>query len=277
MTHILLLTLREVMRKRFLFVSVILSGLFLLLYGLGLHYAVAEFIAEGGSARMTLRVFVVQLASLAIYMSTFITAFFVVFSSAHTMAGELEGEELLAVASRPIFRRDIVLGKFFGIAVAAVLFSAALLGAILSLSTLISGEGFQNITRVLALYCLQPLTLLSVTLLFSMFMKTIAAGISGMLLYMLGVIGGSTEQITAMVNPGSRAAEIAGMAHYVIPTDALYRLLYTSLGADLGLPFSGGGPFGAARVPEWWMAAYAGGYIVVMLTAALVVFRRKDL
>lgn len=280
MSHIIALTIREVVRKRFLLVSALLSALFLALYGVGLHFAVTDMPAggpAGGPAGMTQRLMVTQLASLAIYMSTFISAFFAVFSAAHTVAGELESGEMLAVASRPVHRWEIVLGKAVGIGIAAVLFSALLVGVILTVTATISGIVFEHIPRVVALYALQPLVLLSVTLLFGMFMRTIAAGISGMLVYMLGVIGGSTEQITAAMSGTSRAADIAGIARYIVPTDALYRLIYESLGSDLGGRFANFGPFGASRVPEWWMVAYAGAYVIVLLGLAVIVFRRRDL
>jgi ABC-type transport system involved in multi-copper enzyme maturation permease subunit len=277
MRHLFVLTLREVVRKRFLFVSLLLSGLFLVLYAVGLHYAVIEFREGANPPQLTLRLFVIQLASLAIYMSTFISAFFAVFSASHTTAGELEGGELLAVVSRPLTRDQIVLGKCAGVATASVAFSLALVGLILLITTAVSGETFRNVPLVFGLYCLQPLVLLSVTLFFGMFLKTIAAGVTGMLLYMLGVIGGSTEQITAAFNPGSQAADIAGLAHYLIPTDALYRLIYSALATDIAIPFAGAGPFGASRVPEWWMVGYAAGYALLFLAAAIALFRRKDL
>ncbi len=275
MKSIYLLTLQEVVRKRFLLVSAVLSALFLLVYALGLRYAVAEFVQEG--ARITLRLFAVQMLSLAVYMSSFITAFFVVFSSAHTLAGELEGEEILAIVSRPVHRWEVLLGKFAGIASASIGFSAALILAIIVISTTISGQAFGNIPQVVGLYCLQPLVLLSVTLVLSIFMKTIAAGITGMLLYMIGVIGGSTEQIIALVSPSSTAVEIAGVARFLMPTDALYRLIYASLGSGLRVPFANAGPFGAIVVPGWWMVAYAAAYIAVFLTLGIAVFHRKDL
>jgi ABC-type transport system involved in multi-copper enzyme maturation permease subunit len=246
-----------------------------LVYALGLRYAVAEFVREG--ARITLRLFAVQMLSLAIYMSSFITAFFVVFSSAHTLAGELEGEEILAVVARPVHRWEVLMGKFAGIATASIGFSAALILAIVIISTTISGQSFGNIPRVVGLYCLQPLVLLSVTLVLSIFMKTIAAGITGMLLYMIGVIGGSTEQIIAIVSPSSNAVDMAAVARFLMPTDTLYRLIYTSLGADLRVPFANAGPFGAIVVPGWWMVAYAAAYIAVFLAIGVVVFHRKDL
>jgi ABC-type transport system involved in multi-copper enzyme maturation permease subunit len=267
-------TLKEVIRKRFLLIALILVVIFLTVYGVGLRFT---FRSIQDQPRIMRELIVSQLMSVALYMSSFISAFLVVFSAAGTFASEIEGEDLQAVVAKPIGRWQIILGKYFGLATMCIGFNMMLLFAIIGASVLVAAQQVRNLPGVIGLFCLQPLVLLSVTIAASLHLKTITAGITGILVYMVGVIGGMVEQIGTLIDKSSPVVTVGMVSRLIIPTDVLYRFIFSRLTGRQLRAMTDAGPFGSMVLPGEWMIGYAAAYCVFFLCLSVFCFSKKDL
>jgi ABC-type transport system involved in multi-copper enzyme maturation permease subunit len=268
------LTVKEIFRKRFLLIALVLLAVFLTVYALGLGFSMQSF---EGSSRMLRELFAAQITAVALYMASFISAFLVVFSAAGSLASEIEGEELQAVVSRPVHRWEVVAGKYLGLATVCICFNLLMLLVIMGVSRLITGEPIRRIGSVIALFSLHPLVLLSLTTLASVFLKTLTAGITGILVFMIGVIGGMVEQIGSLAGGGPAVGVIGLVSRLIVPTDALYRFIYASLTRGDSGAVAAAGPFGTALQPGSWMVGYAAAYSAVFFLLTVFAFSRKDL
>lgn len=277
MLTIALLTFREAIRKKIIVLAALLTAGFIALYGTGLHFA-GESMTGIGSGNQAMRsAFGTQFLVMGLFLGSFISSVTAVFASVGAISSELDSGVLHAILTRPIRRFDIVLGKFLGSAGLVVPFSAILFLAVVSLAKHFVGAQPASLPPALALFCLQPILLLSVSLFFSTFLSTLGGGIASFALYALGFIGGFIEQMGAIMSIPTmiRSGIVTSL---IIPSDSLYRkaiaLLCTTSGSPLeALRF---GPFGTVSQPSSWMIGYATAYLLIALLAAVTIFRRRD-
>jgi ABC-type transport system involved in multi-copper enzyme maturation permease subunit len=124
--------------------------------------------------------------------------------------------------------------------------------------------------------------LLTLVLLLSTRLSTLAAGVAGVALFgaawLLGVIG------SLGLAAGIPALETAGrVSQYVLPTDglwhgAIYALEPSSyLALQQGSGGSRGDPFFAASGPTWAYLTWAAIWLVLILTLSVASFERREL
>ncbi len=280
MLTIAILTWREGLRRKLLAAAVLLTILFLGLYGLGLYYASKEILADTSPMSQLQREIVIsQLVSVGIYFGSFIVSLLAIFSSAGTVSSEIEGGTVYAMLARPIKRVDFILGKLLGHGCLLVLFAAFFLSALSAIVYCITGFMVNGIYPALGLFCLQPLVLLSVAALGSVIFPTLANGIIVFMIYAIAVVGGIVEQFGWIINSAAMI-RIGIISSLIMPADALYRKIVHIL-----LSFSGGsslnftqmGPFGSISEPSTQMLVYTAFYIIAAVFLAACLFRRKDI
>ena len=104
------LTLKESLRKRVLIITLLLTMAFLLLYGVGVHFAVSSEQKEGNFDALALGFLPYSFLAIALFFGTFITGFFAISSAVGTISLEVESGILHAIVPRPVKRSSIVLG-----------------------------------------------------------------------------------------------------------------------------------------------------------------------
>lgn len=270
------LTLRELVRRKALLLTLVLVAVHLTCYGLGLHFSRPDTHQSMGNP-MVAYAMNTQFLGFAIYTAGFISAFFAIFAASGAIAAEVESGILHSIVPKPVSRWEILAGKFLGYATGCALFSCILLSAIIVVSQAITGQRVdtRSLPEVFGLFCLQPIPLLSVTMLASVFLPAISAGIGGAMVFMVGITGGMMEQIGKLGFPDSPIVKVGMWTSLVSPMDAIYRVIYTKLVPATMLGDLG--PFGAASSPRPWTVAYAAVYIVVVVALAGAAFRRRDL
>ena len=149
-------------------------------------------------------------------------------------------------------------------------------------------DGFYS---AMALFALQPLVLLAVSLWGSTFLSTLGNGIFMFMLYSVGVIGGMVEYVGVQMSTlsmtiggsGSAAASSLTMTGIVtsllMPVDSLYRLvnfilLYGSSVPSQVLNFN---PFSTTSPPSPVMLAYTAGYVLLFIGLGIRKFSRRDI
>ncbi|AFM40169.1 hypothetical protein Desaci_1132 [Desulfosporosinus acidiphilus SJ4] len=275
MLTILRLTLKEVVRRRILHVTILLSILFLALFGTGVHYAFQNMSAEGSALRAMI---IPQFLSLGLFFGSFLISFLAIMSSVGSVSLEIENGIILAIIPRPIRRAEILLGKFLGYAV--LLMSFAVIFYVTVIVILQQTTGLSVVLRpgTVFLYACQPLVLLALTLYGTTFLSTLANGIVVFMLYMLGVMGGMIEQIGFMLK-NQTLLQMGIISSLIMPADSLYRKIVSSVLSAAGINFSTFflGPFGSSSEPSNNMLIYTALYIIGFLALAIRRFSKRDI
>lgn len=280
------LTFLEVFRKKVFFVTALLTLLFMLLYGVALDYTAEEMVrmnAQQGSDLIIKQIIGNQLLGAGLYFASFLIALLALLSSVGSISAEIESGLLHAVVSKPVRRRDIILGKFVGYGLMLSAYALVLYLSILGMNwhynpsvfSLASGGG---LLQGAFIFALQPLVLLGVALVFSTSFRTLTAGIVSVILYGLGMVGGFLEQIGTAIN-NTNLINIGIVSSLLMPSDALFRKLISVVTGSQSNPLAtlSLGPFGVSAPPSNVMLLYTCIYLCLAIWTAIWVFQRKDL
>mgnify|MGYP005852434071 CR=1 FL=1 len=271
-------TFREAVRKRILYAALGLTVIFFLVYWAGCFFAFQEMRAERLSPTIS-RYAAAQILLAGLYVVNFMAGLLAIFTAAGTIAGEVEHGTLHAVVPKPLHRWELVLGKWLGFALMlslyAVVSSAIAIAVVYTLSGYLPPYPVQGT----ALSILSVLLLLSLTILGSTALPTIAAGIVVFMLYALATVGGMIEQLGQLLQ-NTTMINIGIITSLVIPSDVIWKMASYLLQppAPFGrLTGPAAGPFTVATPPSETMIAYSVLYTGAALGLAVLAFRRRDL
>lgn len=275
-TVIARLTFREAARRKILLAVLLLGLAFLIIFGVGFNYIDAELSKSSAGndllQRSELRNFFLMAG---LYVVNFLTVMMTVLTSVVTLSGEIASGTIHTVASKPLRRWEIVLGKWLGFAIMITLYLLLMAGGVLVLVYGLSGYVPPNPGRGLALMWLNALLLLSISLLGGATLSTLANGVMVFGLYGLAFIGGWVEQFGSLLN-NQTAINIGILTSLIMPSEALWKRAAYEMQSPLigALGFS---PFSAASVPSPAMVVYAVLYTLATLGLAIHQFQRRDL
>ena len=269
------LTWMEARRRRIALAAVLCGLLFLLAYGAALFFLQRHPPVEPGRAPALQQAQLVFLTLAGLYVVNFLTTALAVLLPVDTLSGEINSGVMQTLASKPIHRAEIVLGKWLayaGITGGYLLFMS---GGVVLLVALMAGFTQPHLARALPLMFISALTLLTICIAGGTRFSTVTNGIVAFAFYGLAFIGGWVEQIGAYT--GNLSARYIGTAiSLVSPGDALWRLaayqLQPPFMSQLQLT-----PFSSVSVPSAAMVVWAVGFIVVVLLIALRSFQRRAL
>lgn len=115
-----LFTFREAWRKKVALIAGALTLAFLALYGTGLHFITRDMVNTANPAATATSYFAmmqsITLFVMGIYLASFLVAGLAILAAVGSIAGEIENGSLYTLAVRPLSRRDLLLGKFLGLA-----------------------------------------------------------------------------------------------------------------------------------------------------------------
>ena len=258
------LTWLEARRRRIVLAGLVCGFGFLLVFALAVY-----FIPANATPRPILqRQIELQMLTLAgLYAVNFLVVALSVMLPVDSLSGEIASGVMQTIASKPIRRADILLGKWlvYGLMIGAYILLMA--GGVVLLMRLITGFTQQHLAPALGLMWLEAAVLLSVTIAGGVRFSTVTNGIVAFAFYALAFVGGWIEQIGVMV--GNATARYIGTAiSLVAPTDALWRLamnrLQPAVMAQVMI-----NPFSPASVPSaamvWWAAAFALGVLALAI------------
>ena len=288
---IMWLTFHEARRRRMVLAAIVLGLLFIVLYAAGFIFIVqeAQLIATGATmqngeitmneelARAGQDIGLNFLSMAGLYVVHFLTIMLAIFASVDTLSGEITSHTIQAIATKPVRRWEIIIGKWLGQAAMVVPYLVLLSGGIIGSVYLLTGYLPQNILPVIGLIVLQAMVLLSLSLLGGTRLSTLTNGVGLFMLYGLAFIGSWIEQIGSLLQ-SKAAVNIGIVTSLLMPVEALWRLSANLMSpaiftADKRL----GLMFGATSVPSGMMVVYAVAYALVVLALAVRAFSRRDL
>lgn len=270
-------SLKEMVRRRTLAITLGMTLLYLVAYTITLRYAAA---AVSRTANSLMRaVLVPEIATAGLYFAGQILAFFAITSTMGALAGERESGVMQVIATAPVRRSEIVLGKLLGYWTVLGAYAAAFCLGVYALLQAQTGFQLANLWPTVAVFALQPLLLATLTMLGSAILPTIPNAVVMFSLYAVSLLGGVVEQIAGFTRSATLGT-IGIVASLVIPADSLYRKSVSLALTAKDNPLAGLvmiGPFGAQAPPSVWMLLYVGLYLVACVSLTVRLFARRDL
>jgi Cu-processing system permease protein len=269
------LTWIEARRTRIALAAFSCAVLFLGIYGTAVF-----FVYRSGHASVARPLFIrqmqLELLTLAgLYVANFLTLAFAVLLPVDSISGEIDSGVIETVASKPISRSVIVLGKWCAFLLMTAVYLLIVAGGVVLLVRLLTGFSQPHLGSALPLMWLGAVTLLTLSIAGGTRLKTVTNGIVVFGFYAIAFIGGWIEAIGATL--GSEASRYIGTAvSLVSPVDAMWRLAAHQMQPPLmqQMPL---GPFSSAAVPSPAMVLWTVGFVVVTLLAALRGLRARSL
>jgi ABC-type transport system involved in multi-copper enzyme maturation permease subunit len=268
------LTLHDARRRRVLLAALLCALAFLTVFGVMVFLVGRDLAREGEPfVRRQLTLSLITIAGL--FATNFLSVLLAMLLPVDTLSGEIESGVMQTLASKPIARWQILLGKWLAHSVIASGYLLFVAAGVLLAGRLAAGHHQVNVQRALPLMVLEVVLLVTVSIAGGTRLSTVTNGIAALGFYGVAFIGGWVEQIGGIA--GVRSAQTVGtIASLISPPDSLWRRaaweLQPPLARDLGAT-----PFTPATVPSalavWWAAAF----MVVVLLWAMRSFRRRTL
>jgi len=270
------LTLFEARRRRIVLAAVICGAGFLAVFGIGVYVIHRSFLA-GGTPLVQQRVQAMFLTISGLYVENVLMVAMAVLVSVDTLSGEIASGVIDTLASKPIRRADIVIGKWLAYWIVMVAYLLLLVTGLVSIVWAITGFLQPNLGRALPLMVLEGTVLLTISIAGGTTLSTVTNGIVAFGFFGLAFAGGVVEQVGALT--GNLAARNIGTAVSLIsPSDALWRMaafyLQPRLERDLQTAAL---YFATPSAPTPAMIVWAAGFVLCALLYALHQFQRRPL
>jgi ABC-type transport system involved in multi-copper enzyme maturation permease subunit len=275
------LTFREAIRRRIMLAGLVLGIAFVIIFSVGTHFIFGD-IANDAVANMPSQMAADILKAestntfmmMGLYAATFLSIAMAALLGADTLAGEISSGTIQTIATKPIRRADIVLGKWLGFTGLLGLYVLLLCGGIVLSTFVQSGYVPQNLLLGLGLIYAESVLIMTITLMLSSAFPALATGGIVFGLYGLAFIGGWVEQFGGLLQ-NDTAIKVGIITSLMIPSESLWR----RAAFEMQTPITGtfGSPFTSTSVPSLLMIGYAFVYLIVVLFIAVRIFQSRDL
>jgi ABC-type transport system involved in multi-copper enzyme maturation permease subunit len=268
------ITFREAARKKILWTAFIAGIGFLLVFGIGLHFQVEDF--RKTTVPPFLRYQILNsMLMIGLYTVDLLAVVMTTLTSVDTLAGEITSGTIHAIATKPLARWEILIGKWVGFVGMAAVYVAIMFGGTIAEGYWIGGVAAQHPVRGALLIFLECVLALSVTFMFGTWFSTLTNGVIVLGLLGLAFLGGWLEQLSGFTE-GSRLVMVGIVSSLIMPSEAVWRRAAFEMQSPLAgaLQFS---PFADISVPSTAMIGYACVYLLVALVIAIYHFGQRDL
>lgn len=294
MTTIIAMTWKEMLRKRVMLLTLLMTTVFMVAFWFVAQTIGADLRTNGGGSEQSVSYLIERfklgsmILALGFFFGSFVTAFLSIFSSFSSVAGEAEQGVLLALLPRPLARWRWYAGRWvgyvtLGIGYALLLFVSIMLvaryHAAIPLDWLLLVKSFVLFAWVVPL-------LVSVSMLGSCLFSALGNGVFMTMLFGAGWLGGMIEKVSGSLLRRDASLQplktIAGLMSLVMPADSIQQRMLSemfSLSDITGLMNINQslGPFGFGQEPTNLFLLYTACYTLAALGLGMWIFQRKDL
>ncbi len=277
------LTLREIVRRRVIWVLLVLAVVSVALVGFAVERLVS-FGRESELDEIQVQIGVSQVLILIAFMFSFVLAMSAAFLAAPAIASDVESGTVHAMLARPMRRSDLVIGRWLGLSIVVAGY-AALSGLFaIAVVDLASGHGPPQPLVAVGYLAGESIVVLTLALALGTRLPGIAAGAITVVLFGLGWFAGVLASV-ALVFEAEPLARAAEFVRVLIPTDGLWRGVVYGLEPPLFLLLSVGrsqealeaSPFYASSPPPLAFLAWSVAWVVLVLLGGVALFRRREL
>jgi Cu-processing system permease protein len=268
------LTVAEARRRRIVLAAALVALAFLAVFAAALFFAHRDMISDPSKSFPERQVTLAMLTVVGFFAANFLSVVFALLLPIDTLSGEIDSGVMQTLASKPLGRAEIVLGKWAGHLLIAFAYLLGISTGIVLIVRLIVGFVPLNVAPAIPLMMLEITLLLSVSVAGGARLNTITNGVVALAFYAIAFVGGFVEQIGAVA--GVPSARTIGIALSLFsPADALWRLAlyYMQPAIVRGLET----PLTTFSVPTLWMVWWAVGFTALTLLYAIRTFTRRNL
>ncbi len=267
------ITFREASRRKILWIATLAGIAFLAFFATALHYFLKQI--RPNTPVINLREGVVMMTMMVLYAGSMMTSLMAVLTSCDTLSGEIASGTIHAIATKPVERWCLVLGKWVGFTGMLTLYVLLIEGGSIAISAIESGFLAPHGAIVLSLIWLQCLVLLGVTMAASTRFSSLTSGAVALGLYGLAFVGGWIEQFGSLQHVRA-CVNLGILSSLIMPSDALWRRAAFRFQPPI-LASAGVGPFSGTLAPSQAMVIYAAVYALSGIVLAQILFSRRDL
>ncbi len=270
------LTLREAVRRRLLLAFVAITVAIVGLSAWGFDRLSHTNSITSGESQIALP----QALILFMFMFSFVVALSASAIASPSISSEIESGVLMTVLTRPVRRAEVLLGKWLGLAALLAGYAGVVCGLEFGVVDWVSGFLPPDPALVAFYLFAEGALLLTLALFLSTRMSVIAAGVVGVAVFGAGWLAGVVGSLGTTFNIG--ALRVMGqVGRFVIPTDGLWHaaIYYLEPSGLIGNPLAGGhgDPFYAEGPPSCSYLLWVAFWFLVVLTAGIVSFERREL
>jgi Cu-processing system permease protein len=271
------LTFKEASRRWILWVAILLGLVFLTIYSIGFNEIQKDLQRQLGSqtARLQKNEIYNFILIAGLYAVNFLCIMMTVLTSVSTLSGEIESGTMQTLASKPVHRWEILIGKWMGFAGMLALYLLMMGGGVVLIVYLISGYTAPNTFLGLGLITCNTFLILSVCLAGGTTLSTLANGGLVFGLYGVAFIGGWIEQFGTFLQ-NQTAVNIGIISSLIFPSEVLWRRAAYKMESPI-VSALGVSPFSSNSIPSPIMVAYALLYAILAIVYAIRKFNRRDL
>ena len=266
-------TFREAARKKMLWMALAAGGAFLILFGTGLHFQAKDFAAHGMSLVLR-REISFTMVTMGLYAVDLLAVLMTILTSIDTLSGEIASGTIQAIATKPVPRWQVLLGKWFGFLGMLTAYIAIMVVGVNAITYAMAGVTARHLAWGLSLMWMESVVLLSVTFAFATYFSTLTTGVLTLGLHGLAFLGGWIEQFGAITQT-QRAVNVGVIASVLMPSEALWRRAAFEMQSPLASAMRIS-PFSTLSVPSTAMIFYAAIYLTIALVIAIRRFSQRD-
>jgi len=282
MIAVAVLTVQELIRRRFVVAAIAVTLLLAALTAWGFEHLIHMHARNG---RLPGRVEILTVSAILLiliaYMFSFVLAVVGVFIAAPSVANDVESGVLLPVLTRPLTRSALISGKILALACVVCAY-AAFAGAVeFAIVHAISGYLPPHPVQAVAYLCLLAIVMLVLTFALSTRLSAIASSVVAIVLFGLAWIAGIAGSLGAFY--GNDAVRDAGIvSQLLLPTDAMwreavFRLEPAAAFALTATSHTWPGPFFVLSPPPLATVVWTIAWIAAVYAIALRSFALRDL
>ena len=272
----------EAVRRKVFLVVLVLTAIFLGLYGLANYYIFRDVgrIRVPADAHVDGRTFAGAFTvGMAMFATLFLGVVLTVFLTLGTVSGDAERGLLQPLVVRPIGRGSLLLARFLAAASVCAIYVVLVYLATITITGLIGDWWPDTLISPGFLLAAAVVVMTALSLLGSVFLSATANGIAIFMLFSAGLVSGLLGTIGHAVG-SSTISHWATVAAWALPFEALYQDALGQITSHTA-GFTGFllrlGPFGGAYNGGWGVRGWALAYLVLVGAAAVTAFARRDL
>jgi len=267
-------TFREAARKKFLWMAFLAGLAFLALFGTGMHFQVKS---HRNLPPIIYRQILMGMLLVGFYAVDLLAVLMTILTSVDTISGEIGSGTIQAIATKPIPRWQLLIGKWIGFAGMSAGYVAVMFAGVSAVGYFIGSIVLPHVYRGAALVFLECLLVLTITLLCGTWFATITNGAIVLGLHGLAFLGGWIEQIGALTD-SQNLVTVGVVASLLMPSESVWRRAVFEMQSTFTRSVTQQiGPFSNASAPSLTMIVYAVAYLLVALSIAIYHFHERDL
>jgi Cu-processing system permease protein len=268
------LTWLETRRRKIALAALVCGLLFLAVFASAMYFGFRHAGVEGANP-VEMRIASTILTVAGLYVVNFLVTAVAILLPIDSLSGEIGSGVIQTLASKPVDRAAIVVGKWLAYLLMTAAYLALMGGGILLIMRVFADYTAPAVVVPMALMLLGAATMLSITIAGGVRLSTITNGIVAFGFYGVAFIAGWIEQILSMFG-NSTARHVGTAVSLLSPSDSMWRRAAFEMQPLATVVFQNG-PFGVVSVPSAAMITWAALFSLAVLWFAVWQFRRRPL